>query len=171
VAASAAADNWQDYLKRQDAKEGIERELETLDILLATRVSRTSITLEEYIQMRFIQGATLEAIRADLLKDLEEGGRIFGEFKRALEPTFEGSVSRFRDVGQLAETGIGDFRWSAVLINTCEDCLERHGQVKSWAEWEAEGLPRTGATRCRDNCKCVLLPAEATELEPVKRGK
>ena len=152
------------------SKEGIEKELATLDILLVTKVSRSALTLQEYIEMRFVQGASLEVIRADLLKDLEEGGRIFGEFKNALRPTFAGSTSRFSDVGALAEMGeSGKYRWVAVLINTCPDCLERHGRVQTWAEWEAEGLPKAGATVCREYCKCVLLPAEIAELQPVYR--
>ncbi|MDD2680437.1 MAG: hypothetical protein PHO03_06545 [Candidatus Omnitrophica bacterium] len=152
-------------------REGIEKELATLEIILAAKIGRTALTLEEYIQMRLSQGATLDAIRADLLTDLEEGGRIFGEFKNALQPTFAGSTSRFRDIGQLAETGISKtFRWVAVLVNTCPDCLERHNQIKTWIKWEEEGLPRSGATVCGQNCKCVLVSAEATALEPVIRG-
>ena len=151
---------------------GLNRELETLEILLAAKVRRSAITLAEYIQLRLTQGATLEVIRADLLKDLEEGGRIFGEFRNAIEPTFAGSVNRFRDIGQLAETGISKtWRWVAVLINTCPDCLERHGQTKDWEEWEAVGLPRTGMTVCMHNCHCMLVPIEYSELEPIKRGK
>ncbi len=168
---SAAQDKWQTP-KSRIAEEGINKELNTLDIVLAAKIGRSALTLEEYIQMRQAQGATLEVIRADLLIDLNEGGRIFGEFLNALKPTFAGSVSRFRDVGQLAETGISTkYRWVAVLINTCPDCLDRHNQVKDWGDWEAEGLPRTGATVCKENCKCVLVPVEATVLEPIQRGK
>ncbi len=151
---------------------GIDKELTTLEIILAARIGRTALTLEEYVQMRLSQGAAIEAIRADLLKDLEEGGKIFGEFKNALQPTFAGSTNRFRDVGMLAETGTEkQWRWVAVLVNTCPDCLERHNQIKHWADWEEEGLPRSGATVCGQNCKCVLLPEEVASLEPIIRGK
>jgi hypothetical protein len=104
------------------------------------------------------------------MKDLAEGGRIFGEFRRALVPTFSGSVNRFRDVGSLLSFDIKSvFRWIAVLINTCPDCLERHGRTHTWGEWEEEGLPRAGATVCKEHCKCVLIPADATELAPIFR--
>ena len=169
--ASVAKDRFDDYEMRQSTREGIQRELDTLDILLMAKVNRTAITLDEYVQFRLTQGATLGAVRSELLKDLSEGGRIFGEFKRALQPTFTGSINRFRDAGALAEMGIfKKYRWVAVLINTCPDCLDRHGRTQAWAEWEEEGLPRSGATVCRENCKCVLLPAEATALEPIYRG-
>lgn len=55
------------------------------------------MNLEEYIQDRVNKGESLEVVRADLLKDLEEGGPIFGDFKKALQPTFPNSVSRFKD--------------------------------------------------------------------------
>lgn len=152
-------------------KEGIARELATLDIVLTTKVARSVLVLEEYIQMRQAQGTSLETIRADLLNDLRESGRIFGEFLNALKPTFFGSTSRFRDIGALAEMGISQkYRWVAVLVNTCPDCLDRHNQIKDWTEWEEEGLPRSGATVCGQNCKCVLLPQEVTELKPIYRG-
>jgi len=166
---NAAQNKWQSP-KKEIVGAGIDKELATLDIILNAKIARSAITLEEYIQMRQSQGASLEAIRADLLIDLEEGGRIFGEFINALKPTFAGSTSRFRDIGTLSEIGIEKtWRWVAVLINTCPDCLDRHNQAKTWAEWEAEGLPRSGATVCGQNCKCVLLPEEAASLEPLYR--
>lgn len=154
-------------------KAGIEKELETLAIYLTAKVDRTAITLEEYISARLSQGATVDIIEQDLLTDLEEGGRIFGEFKNSLQPTFAGSTSRFRDVGLMAETGVSaTYRWCAVLVNTCPDCIERHNQVKTWEEWEEEGLPRSGATVCGQNCKCILASAEAIALEePIVRAK
>ncbi len=156
---------------RITAEEGINKELQTLEILLRAKVGRTALTLNEYVQMRLTQGATMEVIRTDLLTDLNEGGRIFGEFTNALKPTFAGSTNRFRDVGALAEMGISQkYRWVAVLINTCPDCLDRHNKSKPWSEWEDEGLPRTGATVCKENCKCVLIPEEITELQPIYRN-
>jgi hypothetical protein len=171
TSASAAKDSLDDFEARKATKEAIQRELDTLDIILMAKVSRTAITLQEYIDMRLAQGAAMDVIREDLLTDLNEGGRIFGEFRNVLRPTFSGSVNRFRDAGERSILGAsGQYKWIAILINTCPDCLERHGQVQSMAEWEAEGVPRSGATVCAENCKCVLLPAEVAELEPIMRG-
>lgn len=150
----------------------LDREIETLEIALTAKVSRTAITLEEYINIRLTQGVALDVIEKDLLQDLEEGGRIFGEFRNAMKATFAGSTYRFRDSSLVAELGVkAPFRWVAVLINTCPDCLERHNNIATWDEWEAMGLPRTGQTVCKENCKCMLIPAEATELAPIMRGK
>jgi hypothetical protein len=147
------------------------REINTMNIFLGAKASRTAITLEEYINVRLLQGVTRDVIRAELLADLETGGRIFGEFRNAIRATANGVSNRMRDAAEFSELGvITTYRWSAVLIKTCPDCIERHGQIKTWEEWEAEGLPRTGHTVCKEYCRCVLLPADMTALEPINRG-
>lgn len=153
-------------------EEGLLKELNTLEIVLTSKVEKTAITLEEYINLRLSQGVSEKVLEADLLKDLEEGGRIFGEFRNALKSAWAGSTGRLRDVGELAELGLdGLWKWCAVLVNTCPDCVERHNQVKTWNEWEMIGLPRTNATVCEQHCKCVVIPAEIVQAEPVKRVK
>ena len=152
--------------------EQIARELQAMAIHLTTKVGRTALTIDEFIQSRLLLGATEEEISKMLLEDLENNGRIFSEFRRAIKSTARGSINRVRDIGYFSEEGVDrNYRWSAVLVKTCPDCLARHGQVKTWEEWEAEGLPRTGATVCRENCHCVLIPEQFSELQPIKRGK
>lgn len=150
----------------------LNRELTTMEIILWHEAMRSAITLDEYVQVRLTQGATKAVIEMDLLRDLEEGGRIFGEFRNSIRATAIGSAHRTRDAAEFDELGvIEDYRWVAVLINTCKDCLARHAKIKSWEEWELEGLPRTGATVCKEHCKCMLIPAENTEVEPIQRGR
>jgi len=158
--------------KEQAFNELVDQELDTMEIFLTEKAARTAITLNAYIKARLRQGATKEIIRADLLKDLEAGGRIFGEFRNAIKATAHGAINRLRDTAEFSELGvITTYRWVAVLVNTCPDCLTRHGRKQAWEKWEEEGLPRTGHTVCREHCKCMLIPAETTELEPIKRGK
>lgn len=149
----------------------IDREIKAMEIFLAAKATKTAITLEEYIQTRLLLGGSNESIEADLTKDLEEGGRIFGEFRNAIRATSNGIINRTRDSAVFSHIGIDtQYRWVAVLVNTCPDCLERHNRIESWNDWEAEGLPRTGKTVCKENCRCVLLPASTTEIEPIKRS-
>lgn len=158
--------------KRKLFNEFAEREGETMEIFLISKMQRTRITLEEYVQVRRLQGTSKEIIEKELLEDLEEGGRIFGEFRNAIRATANGIINRSRDNAVFSSVGVDQkYRWVAVLVNTCPDCLERHGKVMAWEEWEDEGLPRTGQTVCRENCRCVLLPAETTAIEPIKREK
>jgi hypothetical protein len=148
-----------------------DREIDTMTLFLGSKAVQAATTLEEYINVRLLQGVGIETIKAELIKDLMEGGRIFGSFRSAIRATANGVSNRMRDVAEFSEIGlIEKYRWSAVLIKTCPDCLERHGQVKTWEEWEAEGMPRTGHTVCKEFCRCVLLPADTTVLEPITRG-
>ena len=158
----------------EDTQDLFIREMQTMEIFLVTKARKTAMTIEEYIQTRLLQGADPEVLKADLIKDLEEGGRIFGEFRNAIKATVGGAAGRIRDVSQFtfSENGLNlDYKWVAVLVNTCPDCMDRHGQVKSWDEWESEGMPRTGMTVCKENCKCVLIPADLTadDQAPIKR--
>lgn len=155
--------------------EFISREIQTMEIFLLAKAARTSISIEEYINTRLLQGADEAVIEADLINDLENGGRIFGEFRKAVGATANGAVHRSRDASLYSNPSISiaeeKFRWVAVLINTCPDCLDRHGREQTYDEWEAEGLPRSGVTVCKENCKCMLLPARTAILEPIQRSK
>jgi hypothetical protein len=131
-----------------------------------------AVTLDAYIEARKVQGVPVETIRQELITDLQEGGRLFGEFRSAIRATANGTIHRFRDVGELTEfdtTKEDKFMWVAVLIKTCPDCVERNGIIKTWEEWVAEGLPRTGHTVCQQYCRCVLVPEETTVIRPIKR--
>lgn len=148
-------------------------EIESMQILLEAKAAKTALTLNEFINLSRLQGASIESIKAELIDDLENGGRIFGEFRNAVKATSNGVINRMADSGQFAEFVKEEkFRWVAVLVNTCPDCLDRHGEVKTMDDWELEGLPRTGYTVCKENCKCVLLPAPLTEMiNPIMRNK
>jgi len=151
----------------------LNREFETLAIILESVGARTAITLKEYIETRLLQGATEKAIFEELSTDLLSGGRIFGEFRNSIKATMTGTIQKFRDVGEFGSLDLREkkkFRWAAVLVNTCPDCFKRHGEVKTWDAWEAEGLPRSGHTVCKSYCQCMLIPEEYTVLEPIKRS-
>ena len=148
-----------------------EREIEAFEIYLSTKGQRFALSLDEFIRTSILQGATVDQIRTTLLDDLENNGRIFGEFKRSVKATANGNLTRIRNITQVAELGDIKYRWVAILVNTCQDCLSRHGNIKSWDEWQQVGLPATGQTVCLQNCKCALIPADTTDLEPIIRTK
>ena len=155
---------------KETLEELSDREIKTLEIFLTTKAKKTAITIEEYITTRLLQGASRESIRQVLLDDLKTGGRIFGEFRNGIKATANGTIHRFRDNAEFSELGLDlKYRWAAVLVKTCPDCLERHGKVKTWEEWEEEGLPRTGQTVCKEWCRCMLIPARMSVLEPIQR--
>jgi hypothetical protein len=49
--------------------------------------------------------------------------------------------------------------WITIGDNrVCPDCVARDRVTKTDDEWESEGLPREGFTRCGDLCRCDLIP-------------
>lgn len=57
------------------------------------------------------------------------------------------------------------YRWVSVLrSNTCPDCKRRHGREERMQVWRAMGIPRAGATRCRQHCQCQLKPVVDTAV-------
>jgi len=149
-----------------------EKEEQALVIRLATSANITSLRLDEYIQIRLLNGATREDVKAELTKDLMEGGRIFGEFRRSIKATAHGNIRRISDMGQWAFEGVQKFmRWVTVEDkDVCEDCQPRHNQSKTHGAWEVLGLPRSGWSICKDNCRCVLVDSEL-ELPVIKRER
>lgn len=148
------------------------RELETIEIALTAKIGRTAITIDEFIQIQLKQGNSLQSIKALLLDDLVNNGRMFSEFRRAVKATAKGSVNRIRDSYLYSEHGVDrNYRWVAVLVNTCPDCLANHGKSMTWDEWEGSsfGLPRSGGTICRENCRCMLIISESVEIQPLIR--
>ena len=62
------------------------------------------------------------------------------------------------------------FTWIAALVNTCLDCLPRHGEQALMSEWEGQGLPGTGWSVCGDHCQCGLMPSDlAGDVSPLQR--
>lgn len=136
-------------------------QMNAMEISLSAAVRRTTASLEEIIDRLRLQGLSDSVILETLETDLRDGGRIFGEFRRAVAATTEGTIGSISTDAYLDEFGTDiDFTWIAALVNTCEDCLSRHGDVRGYAEWEKAGLPRTGWSVCRGNCQCVLIPEE-----------
>ena len=49
-------------------------------------------------------------------------------------------------------------RWQTESGRPCPDCVNRSGwEPRTYAEWEAVGLPKYGATVCGNRCMCVLV--------------
>lgn len=133
------------------------------------------ITLEQYVELRRAKGDTNEQIRKDLLDDLERGGEIFGDFKKALQPTFPNSKSRYKSTGSVAEIGISTYgRWETESYPrrpACPKCLALHGQVKTWDEWEEMGFLREYhlPKHCNNGCYCYIAENELIPIEPTPR--
>lgn len=49
------------------------------------------------------------------------------------------------------------YQWVLTTGNSCPGCIDRaNSEPRTWAEWEAVGLPQGGATECGLHCGCEL---------------
>tara|TARA_R100001594_G_scaffold38363_3_gene69474 strand:- start:3881 stop:4342 length:462 start_codon:yes stop_codon:yes gene_type:complete len=126
------------------------------------QVLSTIAEIELVIQTMTMSGASAEAIREYLLSDLLIGGRIFGAFASGVATTTSIGITSSAQIAQMLEykrSGVRVFKWVTVSKNPCRDCAERAGEVEEWAVWELIGVPRSGFSVCRGNCKCHLEPS------------
>ena len=132
--------------------------------LFANRVSKQITLLRE-------AGLADAGIARLLANDLATNGRIFGELRNSIVRGIVLGVNQFSRFGQVAVYGdsITLFRWVTVQGHKiCEDCIARSGEVDTWDNWEARGLPGTGWSVCQGNCYCILVPEETESSDTLK---
>jgi hypothetical protein len=166
----------------------IEESLERLAELLSTKKEAWSATVSEFVTTRRAGGMSDEAIFRALREDLDNDGPIFTSLRSRVEQAFASSLEELGNEVQKTEWEIEfgdkldeqDWMWVATLENSCPDCVENHGEVKTLKEWEEEGVPNIAPTICtlRSVCRCSLVPMEAMSaedkqsvIEPVKLQK
>lgn len=163
-----------------EADEQLSEGLELLEIVIAGRVatsaSITVLRLDELINTMIKSGMSKDSIKSVLLADLNEGGRIFGEFRNAIKNTTSQAVTNASFEAEkfvYNEKGIESFRWVSAGNNVCPDCAERAGRVQQYNYWELAGLPRSGFSVCGANCNCRIVPESYSEkkITEIKRRK
>ena len=116
--------------------------------------------LEREVALLRNAGITDAAILDILGNDLAANGRIFGEFRNTIKRGIVSSTMQASRVG--SDRVYGDsvaMRWVSVgTPKICIDCTPRIGEIKSWDEWEALGLPASGFSVCKEFCYCQLVP-------------
>jgi hypothetical protein len=150
-----------------------------LQINIQAQAARTALTLREFIESQKAAGVSDSLLQQTLLEDLTSGGRIFGEFNRSLNLNVQGRLGQLSNEATKVELGVSDeteMIWIAALVDTCPDCLPRHGEVDTLKNWELRGEPRTGWSVCRLNCQCQLIEAADAKgrkelKEPLKRQR
>ena len=133
-----------------------------LNASLSAEALKQSITLENLIKRMRSQGISTANIRTFLLRDLREGGQIFGDFKAKIKSNIKGSiedVSSHEIRKEFPNAQLWD--WLAISDKRlCPDCEERSGMgSQPWDSWVSIGLPRTGMTICQESCRCDMVPS------------
>ena len=118
--------------------------------------------LEREIAILRNAGITETAIVDILGNDLATNGRIFGEFRNTIKRGVVSATMQASRIGQDRIYGDGlKMQWVSVgTPRICPDCEPRIGEVRSWEEWEALGLPASGFSVCKEFCYCQLVPSD-----------
>lgn len=119
------------------------------------------MSVRQMIKTWAASGMSEEAILAQLQTQLSPGGTLFERIMAGFRNA-TGEAVAFISQEQVHADWQGEDSWTWVAIrdaNTCEDCETRHGEMRTWDEWVALGLPGSGATVCGYRCRCELVPA------------
>lgn len=128
-----------------------------------------AITLHELVRGMIESGMDKELVKERLLRDLREGGPIFGEFRKQFTSLASQSVELTSSLvtNSIYKSDLPRdmlYKWVMYKAHNCEDCVERSGRdAQTLEEWELEGIPGSGVTICGLNCGCRLEPEGATE--------
>ena len=100
-------------------------------------------------------GLDEQSIIRVLEQDLATNGRIFGELRNSIKRGVTGGINQaFRRAGDMGHS----LKWIAISKNPCDDCRSRAGEVDTWDNWEARGMPASGWSACKEYCYCQLMP-------------
>ena len=133
---------------------------------MVTESEKQILTIEQFIRSRLAAGMTKEEIKSVLLRDLHEGGQLFGDFRKNIKATQLNTSENFARsplIEGSSESQLMD--WIGIGDNKiCPDCTDRNNmQPRTFQEWASIGLPGEGATICNKNCRCVLLPVDSLD--------
>lgn len=116
--------------------------------------------INQQIAVMTTNGLSQEAIKDVFQADMQESGRIFGQLKNDAKEQITGSINQCSRLGQNSQyTENQRFMWVTVAGHkVCYQCVERGGKIKTYEEWESDGLPGTGWSVCKGYCYCIIDP-------------
>ena len=109
---------------------------------------------------------TIKELKKEGITTQDIAQRLYNNLETSLDSLFNQEANKIWDleksISQYAVfAGLEDesnYKW--VLEDSakhCNGCLKRSGQIKTFQEWESEGLPGSGVTECDSNCLCGLV--------------
>lgn len=137
--------------------------LQQLEDKLKTELNSYFKQIRERSNDLLNQGVDAEQIRKVLLKDIEDGVGEFGKLKGSMGSIVDKGIFQVSNLASddpIKELS-DQFEWMEEPgAEHCDTCTERSGQIKTYDEWKALGLPGAGTTKCGIYCKCTLMPVK-----------
>ena len=125
--------------------------------------------IEQQINIFRQAGMSDSGIVSSLQGDLQTNGRIFGEYSNSIKRGVISGIMQGSRLGQDRIYGNQLMQWISVgTPRICEDCEARVGEIQTYQDWIAAGLPATGWSLCREFCYCQLIPSEIEMDEKIE---
>ena len=155
-------ENLEEFLDAEEIEQQDEDTLLWVALGIAFGIDVLASRIEREIAVLRGSGVGDSAIIQILSDDLRTGGRIFGEFRNSIRRGIIGGIMQGFRVGQDNIYGNNVImRWvSGGSPKICADCESRVGEVDTWENWQALGLPASGFSVCKENCYCQLIPED-----------
>ena len=157
--------------------EGIETMIMGIVDQLSFDVEIFKTNIDKAVSTMVTNGMTDDNIRTVMRKDMLEGGRIFGQLRNDIKASVVVGINQSAKLGQYKNYDMDKMLFTWVTVGghkVCPDCDARSDQTKTWAEWEAEGIPGSGWSVCKGYCYCVLDPtgkvSKRVNMQPPKGG-
>jgi hypothetical protein len=140
----------------------------TYQVIIQTLEQTLNKSIDDYvtaIQARagdlIGRGVDPEEVKRMLLTDVTNGTGEFQALQGVIGSQIDKALGQTAmDVSNEAVQDLADqFEWLwEPNAKHCDTCQERNGEVKTYDEWIALGLPGAGTTDCTYWCKCTLNP-------------
>ena len=155
-------ENLEEFLDAEEIEQQDEDTLLWVALGIAFGIDVLASRIEREIAVLRGSGLGDSAIIQILSDDLRTGGRIFGEFRNTIRRGIVGGIMQGFRVGQ--DNIYGDnVMMRGVSVGSpriCDDCSSRIGEIDTWDNWQALGLPASGFSVCKENRYCQLIPED-----------
>ncbi|MDD5391084.1 MAG: hypothetical protein PHD37_17235 [Gallionellaceae bacterium] len=144
---------------------------ERITIKLATEAEGWGERIKQKVKLWAAAGLSEDVIVKKIKEACSPGGEIFESIMSGFR-NCTGEAVDYITIEEVHRNWKGADSWIWISVedaDRCEDCRERDGRIQSWAEWEAEGLPGTGATVCGWRCRCSLEPSDIAADATLKK--
>jgi len=146
-----------------------EDDFDFFDFLLVLAFFEATIftaQLQSSIERLQFEGLTNPQIKQRIRTQYNNKTGAFAVLFNSAEDIIRYGIREVSRIGMMAVyneilSSNANYRWIVARgVKHCEDCEGRSGEVRTFSDWTALGLPASGWSRCNFRCYCILDPME-----------